>query len=63
MGDTAPMYLSNLVKEGITLVSMLCVCCLDDISEDTYSYILGIIEVTPVELLDDITDQIIITMS
>ena len=55
-GDTDPMHLTNIVKQGTGLRSMLNNCSLDRVCKEGYSYHLGSVEIRPMEFVDDTAD-------
>ena len=44
-GDTDPMHLTNIVKQGTVLGPMLNNCSLDRVYKEGYSYHLGSVEI------------------
>ena len=55
-GDTDPMHLTNIVKQGTILGPILNNCPLDRVCKEGYSYHLGSVEIRPMEFVDDIAD-------
>ena len=55
-GDTDPMHLIDIVKQGLVLGSMLNNCSLDGVCKEGYSYHLGSVEIRPIEFVDDLAD-------
>ena len=55
-GDTNPLHLTNIVKQGTVLGPLLNNCSLDRVCKESYSYHLGSVEIKPMEFVDDIAD-------
>ena len=55
-GDTNPLHLTNIIKQGTVLGPMLNNCSLDRVCKEGYSYHLGSVEIRPMEFVDDIAD-------
>ena len=53
-GDTDPMHLTNIVKQGTVLGPTLNNCSLDRVCKEGYSYHLGTVVVRSMEIVDDI---------
>ena len=56
-GDTNPLHLTNIVKQGTVLGPLLNNCSLDRVCKEGYSYHLGSVEIRPMEFVDDIADS------
>ena len=56
MGDTHPLLLSNLVKQGTALGPVLNNCSLDRFSQESFSWQFGSVEIKTSLFLDDISD-------
>ena len=56
MGDTYPLILSNLVKQGTVLGPVLNNCSLDRFSKESFGYNFGSIGIKPLEFVDDIAN-------
>ena len=56
MGDTQPLLLSNLVKQGTVLGPVLNNCSLDRFSQESFSYQFGSVEIKTSLFVDDISD-------
>ena len=56
MGDTHPLLLSNLVKQGTILGPVLNNCSLDRFSQESFSYQFGSVEIKTSLFVDDISD-------
>ena len=56
MGDTHPLLLSNLVKQGTVLGSVLNNCSLDGFSQEGFSYQFGLVEIKTSLFVDSISD-------
>ena len=56
MGDTYPLILSNLVKQGTVLGSVLNNCSLDRFSKESFGYTFGSVGIKPLEFVDDIAN-------
>ena len=56
MGDTYPLILSNLVKQGTVLGPVLNNCSLDRFSKESFGYTFGSVGMKPLEFVDDIAN-------
>ena len=56
MGDTYPLILSNLVKQGTVLGPVLNNCSLDRFSKENVGYNFGSVGIKPLEFVDDIAN-------
>ena len=56
MGDTYPLILSNLVKQGTVLGPVLNNCSLDRFSKESFGYNFGSVGIKPLEFVDDIAN-------
>ena len=56
MGDTYPLFLSNLVKQGTVLGPVLNNCSSDRYSKESFGYNFGSIGIKPLEFVDDIAN-------
>ena len=56
MGDTYPLILSNLVKQGTVLGPVLNNCSLDRFSKESFGYNFGSVGIIPLEFVDDIAN-------
>ena len=56
MGDTYPLILSNLVKQGTVLGPVLNNCSLDRFSKESFGYNFGSVGIKQLEFVDDIAN-------
>ena len=56
LGDTDPLFLSNFVKQGTVLGSVLNNCSLNKLSTDSIGYNFGSVEIKSMEFVDDLAD-------
>ena len=56
MGDTYPLILSNLVKQGAILDPVLNNCSLDRFLKESFGYNFGSVRTKPLEFVDDIAN-------
>ena len=56
MGDTYPLILSNVVKQGTVLGPVLNNCSLDRFSKESFGYNFGSVGIKPLEFVDDIAN-------
>ena len=57
LGDTDPLFLSNVVKQGTVLGPVLDNCSLDKLFTDSIGYSFGSVQIKSVEFVDDLADQ------
>ena len=55
-GDTDPLFLSNFVKQGTVLGSVLNNCSLNKLSTDSIGYNFGSVQIKSMEFVDDLED-------
>ena len=56
MGDTYPLILSNLVKQGTVLGLVINNCSLDRFSKESFGYNFGSVGIKPLQFVDDIAN-------
>ena len=55
-GDTDPLFLSNFVKQGTVLGSVLNNCSLNKLSTDSIDYNFCSVQIKSMEFVDDLAD-------